>query len=171
MLTIEAYDPAWPRMYVAEANRLRDAFGVDALRIEHVGSTSVPGLSAKAVIDIQVSVRTLDPVGRYTALMESLGYLHVPQGDFTLVYPFYCRPAVWPSTHHVHLCVAGGEPEAQHLAFRDGLRREPALAAEYVVLKRRLAALHHGDTLESREAYSIAKSDFVEMVLARARLP
>jgi GrpB-like predicted nucleotidyltransferase (UPF0157 family) len=78
------------------------------------------------------------------------------------------KPPVWPSTHHVHLCVSGGEQERKHLLFRDCLRSHPATAAAYADLKRKLAAQHRGDTPESRERYSLAKTDFVVDVLARA---
>jgi GrpB-like predicted nucleotidyltransferase (UPF0157 family) len=167
MLTIEPYDPAWPTMFDAEAARLLRVFGPAALRIEHVGSTAVPGLAAKPVIDIQVSLVSLEPAAPLAAALATLGYTFVPLGDFDKVYPFFTRPADWPSSHHVHLCVAGGEQEARHIAFRDRLRNDAALAAEYVQLKRELAAAHHGTTMASREEYSLAKTAFVERVLAR----
>jgi GrpB-like predicted nucleotidyltransferase (UPF0157 family) len=75
---------------------------------------------------------------------------------------------VAPSTHHVHLCVAGSEQERDHFAFRDFLRRDPAVAAEYAALKRELAAAYDGLTLESQERYSLSKTEFVRSVLARA---
>jgi GrpB-like predicted nucleotidyltransferase (UPF0157 family) len=168
MIKIVAYDPAWPAHFEAEAGALRVAFAALALRIEHVGSTSVPGLAAKAVIDIQVSVASLAAPERFLAPLAQLGYLHVPMGDFDLVYPWFVKPHVWPSTHHVHLCVQGDEQERRHLAFRDHLRCHPEVAAEYVALKQTLAAAHHGRTLESRECYSLSKTGFVESVLARA---
>lgn len=168
MITIAAYDGAWPAMFDAEATRLRGVLGALALRIEHVGSTAVPGLDAKPVIDIQVSVRTLAPRNTLDAAMARLGYQHMNLGDFDRVYPFFHRPAVWPSTHHVHLCEAGGEQEWRHLAFRDALRDSAQDAAEYAALKRRLAARHGGHTPASREAYALAKSGFVAAVLARA---
>lgn len=168
MITIVPYEPNWPALFEAEAERIRGAMGALARRIEHVGSTSVPGLAAKPVIDLQVSVASLEPHGRYRETFARLGYAHFPLGPFDLVYPFFQKPATWPSTHHVHLCAAGSEQERNHLAFRDYLRGHPAVAAEYVELKRRLAAAHDGDTLESRERYSLAKSDFVAGVLRRA---
>lgn len=169
MIAISEYDPAWPALFDAEARRLRAAFGPLAIRIEHVGSTSVPGLAAKPVIDIQVSVATLLPHGRYAATMASLGYRHLALGDFDLVYPFFHRPADWPSTHHVHLCESGGEQEWKHLAFRDHLRAHPQAARAYEALKRELACEHDGSTLSSQEAYSLAKSDFVGEVLRVAQ--
>jgi GrpB-like predicted nucleotidyltransferase (UPF0157 family) len=78
MIVIAPYDPAWPAAFAAEAKRIQCAFGDLALRIEHVGSTSVPGLAAKPVIDIQVSVTSLEPRANYHTLMVDLGYTHVP---------------------------------------------------------------------------------------------
>lgn len=168
MIVIAPYDPAWPSRFAAEAERIRQAFGELALRVEHVGSTSVPGLAAKPVVDIQVSVPSLEPRDLYRTRLANLGYTHFPLGAFDLVYPFFKRPAGWPSTHHVHLCVAGSEQERDHLAFRDYLRRHPAMAAEYVSLKRQLASAHDGLTMESQERYSLSKTEFVRSVLGRA---
>jgi GrpB-like predicted nucleotidyltransferase (UPF0157 family) len=168
MIVIAPYDPAWPTAFAAEAKRIQRAFGDLALRIEHVGSTSVPGLAAKPVIDIQVSVPSLEPRASYRTLLVDLGYTHVPLGTFDLVYPFFKRPVGWPSTHHVHLCAIGSEQERDHLAFRDYLRRNPAVAAEYASLKRRLAVAFDGLTMESQEQFSLSKSAFVRSALARA---
>jgi GrpB-like predicted nucleotidyltransferase (UPF0157 family) len=168
MLRIEPYDEAWPEMFSAEARVLRLALGGLALRVEHVGSTSVPGLSAKPVIDIQVSVPSLEPLIKYIEMLERSGYGHVSLGDFDRVYPFFTKPVEWPSTHHVHLCVAGGEQERKHLAFRNFLRAHPDTASSYVSLKKRLAAENDGATLESRERYSLAKTEFVNRALRLA---
>jgi len=168
MITIVPYDSAWPEMFEAEAAAIRRTLGEVALRVEHVGSTSVPGLTAKPVIDIQVSVQSLEPLGQYRSPLGRLGYAHTPLGSFDLVYPFFQKPAEWPATHNIHLCVLGSEQERKHLAFRDYLRSHPRVAAEYVELKRVLAAAHHGATLESRERYSLSKTKFVNAVLERA---
>ena len=168
MIVIAPYDPAWPARFAAEAERIRQAFGTHALRIEHVGSTAVPGLPAKPVIDIQVSVPSLELGDLFHSQLVALGYTHFPLGAFDLVYPFYKRPTEWPSTHHVHLCAAGSEQERSHLAFRDYLRSSPALAAEYASLKQQLASAHDGLTMESQERYSLSKSEFVRSVLVHA---
>jgi len=168
MIEIVPYDPYWPALFETEAARIREAAGALVLRIEHVGSTSVPGLAAKPVIDIQVSVASLENPAAYSELLAQLGYSHVPLGPIDLVYPFYQRPAAWPATHHVHLCVLGSEQERRHLAFRDYLRSHSEVASEYAALKRRLAAAHDGLSLESRERYSLSKTEFVTSVLGRA---
>lgn len=168
MITIAPYDPAWPAMFCAEAANIRRVLGELVLRVEHVGSTSVPGLAAKPVIDLQISVSSLEPMGIYVQLLASIGYSHIPLGEFDLVYPFFQKPAELPTTHHIHLCVRGSEQERNHLAFRDYLRTHPVVAAEYLTLKRQLAAVHHGTTLESRESYSLSKTGFITSVLERA---
>lgn len=168
MVVISEYDANWPVLFEEEAHRLRAAFGSSALRVEHVGSTSIPGLAAKPVIDIQVSVSSLAPHGRYVDAMARLGYRHVALDDFDLVYPFFHRPAEWPSTHHVHLCEAGGAQEWKHLVFRNHLRAHPHVAAQYETLKRELARTHDTSTPQSMEAYSLAKSEFVASVLRAA---
>jgi GrpB-like predicted nucleotidyltransferase (UPF0157 family) len=168
MIEIVPCEASWPTAFAVEASRIRARFGERALRIDHVGSTSVPGLAAKPVIDIQISVVSLRHREVLASEMRALDYTHVDLGDFDLVYPFFKRPATWPSTHHVHLCESGGEQERKHLAFRDYLRSHPAVADEYAELKKELARTHVGLTEQAREAYSLAKSDFVDEVLAKA---
>jgi GrpB-like predicted nucleotidyltransferase (UPF0157 family) len=168
MATLCEYDRGWPDAFRIEAAAIRARLGDRALRIDHVGSTSVPGLVAKPVIDLQVSVVSLMPDPRLHADLAALRYEHVRVGPFDAVYPFFTKPGIWPCTHHVHLCVAGSPQERDHLAFRDYLRLHPSVAAEYGRLKRALAARHHGITLDSQEQYSLAKSSFVNAVVARA---
>lgn len=86
------------------------------------------------------------------------------------MYPFFQKPDTWPATHHAHLCVAGSREERTHIAFRDALRSDPSAQEAYVQLKRVLAAIHHGETLSSREACSLAKTAFVRRILAEAGL-
>ena len=165
MIVIAPYDPAWPLLFDDEAACIREVFGPRALRIDHVGSTAVPGLAAKPVIDIQVSVQSLDKRQLHKELLQQLGYTHFPLGDFDLVYPFFKRPLSWPSTHHVHLCEIGSVQERDHLAFRDYLRANADAAARYAELKRGLAARHHGQTMTSQEQYSLDKSEFIRAIL------
>lgn len=169
MIEIVTYDRAWPRQFAAEAARIRDTMPGLALRVEHVGSTSMPGVAAKPVIDIQVSVASLENLGVYIHPLAQLGYTHIPFGAVDAVYPFFRKPDAWPSTHHIHLCVQGSEHERRHLAFRDYLRAHPEIAAQYVETKRLLAAAHDGMSRESRERYSLAKSPFIDRVLEQAQ--
>jgi GrpB-like predicted nucleotidyltransferase (UPF0157 family) len=123
VIQIVPYTPAWAEAFEAESKELRRVLGARAIRIEHVGSTAVPGLAAKPVIDIQVSVQSLEPPEEFQVALAPLGYKFVSNGDFDLEYPWFAKPGEWPSTHHVHLCVAGAEQEVLHLAFRDYLRK------------------------------------------------
>jgi GrpB-like predicted nucleotidyltransferase (UPF0157 family) len=164
---IAPYDPDWPRAFEHERGRLAAALGAVAQRIEHNGSTAIPGLAAKLIIDIQISVARLSPFDAYAQPLVALGYTHVPHPDDDRC-PFFHRPAAWPHTHHVHVVESGGEEERRTLAFRDYLRDHDDLAREYEALKRALAGRIGFDAAPAREAYAIAKTEFVERVLARA---
>ncbi|MEP6942918.1 MAG: GrpB family protein, partial [Betaproteobacteria bacterium] len=95
MIKIVPYDCGWPSVFEAEAACIRDVVGGLALCIEHVGSTAVSGLAAKPIIDIQVSVATLETLSVYSAPLAQIGYSHIPLGTFDLVYPFFQKPAEW----------------------------------------------------------------------------
>jgi len=163
-LHISAYDPRWVLRFEAERDRIADALGEIAERIEHNGSTAVPGLEAKPIIDIQVSVKYLQPIEAYAAPLAALGYVHVPHADDTFC-PFFHRPSEWPHTHHVHVVQAGGDEERRTLAFRDFLREHNEVARDYARLKKQLAAVTEAADVSSREAYAKAKSEFIERVV------
>lgn len=167
-IEIVAYDRTWPTLFASERKALEKLLGSLALRVDHVGSTAVPGLAAKPVIDIQISVRSLEPRSAYDELLSIRGYVHVPVGEWDRVYPFYQRPAMWPTTHHVHLCIIGSEQERAHLAFRDFLRDHDQEARAYEALKHQLSESTVGTSLTERESYSLAKTDFVSAVVSRA---
>jgi GrpB-like predicted nucleotidyltransferase (UPF0157 family) len=135
-----------------------------AIRIEHNGSTAIPGLAAKPIIDIQISVNQLHPSPRYAEPLAALGYLHVPHVDDAFA-PFFHRPSEWPHTHHVHVVEAGGQEERRTLAFRDFLREHSVVARDYAALKRRLAAFADATSADSREEYARAKGEFIECVV------
>jgi len=166
-LDVVPCDVRWPAVFEAEAARLRSALGSLALRIDHHGSTSVPGLAAKPVIDIQVSVAALQPIDAYGDLLQAVGYVHVPHPDDSFC-PFFHRPHQWPHSHHVHVVQAGGAEERRTLAFRDYLREHRDAAREYEQLKRGLAPQFAAADRESREAYARAKTEFIERIIATA---
>ena len=170
MIDVVPYDPTWPAAFLEERRRLSSVLGPLALRVEHHGSTAVPGLAAKPIIDIQISVESLQPLDRLIRLLAPLGYVHVPHADDGRC-PFLHRPATWPHTHHVHLVEAGSDEEAATLVFRDYLRSHAEAAAEYALLKQTLATRFPGQTPESREAYAVAKGDFVRRMTARGLNP
>ena len=137
-LKIVPYDPRWPLAFAAEAVRLREALGPLALRIEHNGSTSIPGLAAKPIVDIQISVALLQPIAAFGTPLRAIGYVHLPDPDDSFC-PFFHRPSQWPHTHHVHVVQLGGAEERRTLAFRDYLREHGDTAREYEQFKRDLA--------------------------------
>lgn len=166
-LEIVPYDTDWPRAFSVERERIAAVLGELALRIDHNGSTSVPGLAAKPIIDIQVSVARLRLIEAYAPRFADLEYIHVPHPDDAFC-PFFHRPAAWPHTHHVHVVQAGGAEERRTLAFRDYLREHGDAAREYADLKRRLALRYSATELSSRQAYAEAKSDFIARIVERA---
>jgi GrpB-like predicted nucleotidyltransferase (UPF0157 family) len=163
-IAILPYDPQWPIAFARERDRLQAALGGLAIRIEHNWSTAVPGLAAKPIIDIQISVARLQPLDAYAAPLARLGYTHLAHADDDRC-PFFHRPAEWPHTHHVHLVAAGGDEERRTLAFRDCLRAHPDAARDYEVLKHDLARRYGGADAASREAYAAAKTAFVERII------
>lgn len=152
---IVPYKQEWPSRFEAEATRIRDALGDVAVRIEHVGSTAVPGLAAKDTIDIQISVRTMDR-HLYESQLEELGYTSV-WDKATDEHHFFARPyTTRPRVFNVHVCPVGSDWERRHIAFRDYLRANPAAARHYAEFKREIAP-KFSDTLE----YAYAKEEFI----------
>lgn len=150
---IVEYDPAWPALYATEDERLKPFLA--GAELHHFGSTAVPGLAAKPVIDMIALVADLDaPIA---ALVSRAGYQFPQAFNATLTHRrFLCYPSASHRTHHLHLVDEPDELECR-LRFRDRLRADPALAGEYVAMKRTLAQRHRDD----REAYTEAKSGFI----------
>ncbi len=157
------YDPAWPEMFAREAHAL-----ATTLRpwltgpLEHVGSTAVPNLCAKPVIDMMAPVDDLESSRSALEPLEARhGYTYWPyKAD---VMHWLCKPSEFVRTHHLHLVPAASSLFRDRLRFRDMLRRDPDLAARYGELKRGLALRHPHD----REQYTDAKTPFIDEVLAR----
>ncbi|PWT86799.1 MAG: hypothetical protein C5B57_00425 [Blastocatellia bacterium] len=166
-MEIVDYDPDWFGDFEAERQRISRALGSLARRIDHNGSTSVRGLAAKPILDIQISVEHLHPLSTYEGLLATLGYVHVPHSDDSFC-PFFHKPTTWPHTHHIHVVQAGGDEERRTLAFRDYLRANEAVAREYEQLKRELVRRYDTETLSGRERYADAKSGFIERVVQAA---
>jgi GrpB-like predicted nucleotidyltransferase (UPF0157 family) len=147
------YDPAWPASFEVEHRRLAPMLG-DA-DIHHIGSTAVPGLVAKPVIDMMALITDIDaPIA---VLVERAGYQFPRAYNATLSHHrFLCYPTASHRTHHLHLVDEQHELD-RRLCFRDRLRADPVLAREYAMLKRRLASRFADD----REAYTDAKRQFV----------
>ena len=157
-VALHASDPAWAGVFEQERARLHALEPDTFVQIEHFGSTAVPGLVAKPVIDILAGVRTLNGVDGLVERLCDNGYTTSREFNATLAdRRWLMRWKNGHRTHHLHVVVHGGAAWNDRLDFRDALRRDTALAARYAQLKSALAAQHRDD----REAYTEAKAAFV----------
>ncbi len=154
------HDPSWAELYEQERVRLAGIFGEQAVGIEHIGSTSVPGLCSKPIVDVLVGVRELELSKEQVDAMQGLGYEFL--GEYGLPGRLFFRKD--PRTHHVHVVQYGGEHWERQIVFRDTLRSDPEERRRYDEFKRHLAAEGH-----PREAYTELKTPFIREVEARAR--
>jgi GrpB-like predicted nucleotidyltransferase (UPF0157 family) len=160
---IAAYDRRWPARFEQERAALEDAIGEWAVGgIHHVGSTAVPGLDAKPIVDILVGVESLPAARACFEPLAKLGYLHAPYRPEEM--HWFCKPHPSQRTHHLHLAPVGSRRYEEELAFRDLLRSDRETAAAYAALKNRLAVRFADD----REAYTEAKAEFIRVALERA---
>ena len=159
---IEPYKPAWPARFELERAALQGAIGEwVAGGIHHVGSTAVPGLDAKPVIDILVGVQSLEEARSCFERLAALSYLYGPYRVAEM--HWFCKPHPSRRTHHLHLVPTSLPRFRDELAFRDYLRTHRDVADKYAALKRHLAAEFEHD----REAYTAAKSDFISAIVGR----
>jgi GrpB-like predicted nucleotidyltransferase (UPF0157 family) len=162
VVRIAEYDPAWPHCFAELGGRLRDALGSVAIRIDHIGSTSVPGLAAKPVIDIQVSVDRLEPVQPFCIPLQRLGFAY--RSDNPERTKRYFREAPGHPRTHIHVRRAGSFSEQFPLLFRDFLRADTEAAADYEAAKRSLAESYRFDG----HTYTDAKGPIVWQIIRRA---
>ena len=170
-VAVVPYDPRWPEMFEQERLHLLSCLPDDLIRrIEHFGSTAIPGLSAKPIVDILVEVASLDETKqRIVPILEAQGYDYFWRpswGDDTPPYYawFIKRDRNGNRTHHIHMVESHFE-HWDRLLFRDYLKEHPDVAKEYGSLKMRLSGTHQND----RIAYTKAKSDFVMRITAKAK--
>jgi GrpB-like predicted nucleotidyltransferase (UPF0157 family) len=150
------YDSGWALRFEELAARVRAFLGDSVCHVEHIGSTAVPGLTAKPVIDLDVAVRSAIDVPPSIQRLAQAGYLH--EGNLGVEGREAFR---WPpgeERHHLYLLVYGAPEFQRHLAFRDALRADSALRDAYARLKRSLALRHSND----RAAYNAGKGEFIE---------
>jgi GrpB-like predicted nucleotidyltransferase (UPF0157 family) len=160
-VTVVDYDPAWPRLFAEESERIRAALGDAVAAVEHIGSTAVPGLAAKPVIDVLVGLRTIDLTRQQIGAMESLGYEYL--GELGIPGRLFFRKGR-PRSHHVHAVLHESDLWARHLAFRDYLRARPDEAKNYAAFKKTLAAEVAGE----RDGYTAGKDAFATPLQQRA---
>jgi GrpB-like predicted nucleotidyltransferase (UPF0157 family) len=157
---IEDYDPAWPRLFSQLAAKVRAVLGRLAVTVEHVGSTAVPGLAAKPIIDLDVVLGSAADLPEAIGLLAANGYVH--EGDLGIAgrEAFRCPPG--ESRHHLYVLAEGAPELRRHLALRDALRGNDELRDRYAALKRSLAMAYRDD----RSSYTEGKSAFINSTLA-----
>ena len=171
-----APDPEWPRQARRLIARIEAAVGELAVRVDHIGSTSVPDLPAKDVIDVQVTVRSLDDADALAGPLTEAGFPLQPEIRTDNVHPIDPEPQHWEKRYHaaadpgrltnVHVRVEGYPNWRYALLFRDWLRAEPDVRSEYLALKRQVAEIHAADS--SHDNYAEAKEQWFADALPRA---
>jgi GrpB-like predicted nucleotidyltransferase (UPF0157 family) len=158
------YDPSWPKLYNKEKSIIFKAVGHRILAIEHIGSTAVPGLGAKNIIDMMAGVNGLSEANECLAFLDKIGYTEVtPEPDNPEWY--YCLGKHSATIgYHLHLMKFNSDHWRRHLLFRDFLRDNPEVAKEYCNLKKKLAANYGTD----REGYTEAKTAFITSAIKKA---
>lgn len=161
-ISLSQADENWAREFSNEKQRLLAALPGRFIEIEHFGSTAVPGLLAKPVIDILAGLSTLEDADRLIEPLRALRYHYPLEFNRTLLeHRWFMRQHHGKRSHHLHLVVYGGERWKRELGFRDILRSDPEVAAQYARLKGQLAGVH----LNDRERYTDAKADFIANAL------
>jgi GrpB-like predicted nucleotidyltransferase (UPF0157 family) len=160
---VVAYDAAWPATFDAVRDRIAPVLGELAVGIEHVGSTAVPGLDAKPIVDVDVVIRDAGDFDAVAQRLATIGYLHL--GDLGIVGREAFRAPAGSPRHHLFVCASGSTALQAHLTLRDALRADPALAAAYGALKHELAVTFRHD----RDSYTEGKTAFIRTVLLDVR--
>jgi GrpB-like predicted nucleotidyltransferase (UPF0157 family) len=161
-IRVVAYDPQWPTVFGGQARALRAALGEVALRIDHIGSTAVPGLVAKPIIDVQISVAAFEPLDAFRVPLEGLGYVF--RADNQERTKRYFREPPGSRRTHIHVRLAGSFSQQLPLLFRDFLRAHREWADRYAELKLALAQTYARD----RHRYTEEKQPFTWEALAQA---
>ena len=158
------HDPRWRDAFEAEAKHVAAALGENVVAVHHVGSTAIPNIYAKPVVDLLVEVRDIAEVDGRSSAMESLGY--EVMGEYGISGRRYFRKDNREGirTHHIHAFGAGSEEALRHLAFRDYMIAHPSEAQRYSELKRKLAKEHP----QNIDGYMDGKDDFIKEIDRRA---
>jgi GrpB-like predicted nucleotidyltransferase (UPF0157 family) len=153
------YDPTWPDAFSKLASRVKVALGTLVVAVEHIGSTAVPGLAAKPIIDLDGVLTSSADLPEAIRLLAGIGYVH--EGDLGIAGRGTFRSPPDEPRHHLYMLAVGAHELRRHLAFRDALRADIGLRNEYAALKRSLAKAYKGD----RSAYTEGKSAFITSIV------
>jgi len=152
------YSGEWKQIFEQEKSCLHAAVGMYVLDIEHVGSTSIPGMAAKPIIDIAIAVKNFEAAGVCIRPIEELGYEYRGENGIPRRH-FFAKGN--PRTHHIHMNEIGSRDWKEHILFRDYLRKHSGVAKEYAALKMELARLYPKDRLP----YTDGKAPFIKSIL------
>ena len=156
------YQDSWPKQFLQVTEQLRALFPIPGAVYEHIGSTSIPGLCAKPVLDVALGVGALRDAEAASPAFSFVGFTYRPEHEDAIPdRRYFVKPVSTSLRVHLHAVVLGGLVWQQHLHFRNQLRRETRLREEYSDLKRRLAVVH----AQSKDAYTEAKAPFIRQVL------
>jgi GrpB-like predicted nucleotidyltransferase (UPF0157 family) len=162
IIEVVEYDPKWKQKFAGEAGRIKSILGEQAVAIHHIGSTSIPGICAKPIIDIMVEVREISSIDNYNSAMEQLEY--IAKGEFSIPGRRFFLKGLCNRTHHVHIFQSGSDHLVRHLNFRDYMIAHPDDAQKYGHLKRALAVEFRYDI----EGYCNGKDAFIRDIDNRA---
>jgi len=166
-VNVVPYDPEWPRLFEEEKARILQDIGSNVISVEHMGSTAIPGLAAKPVIDILIGVRSLADAPLFIPPLIAHGYEYVSRYENEMPFRRYLHRKVnGEHTHHLHMVEPDTDFYRLQLAFRDYLRAHPEDRNEYAALKLWLAEKYRND----RVAYTDAKTDFIQGILEKCVL-
>ena len=154
-IVVEPYNKKWKAKFKNEKQKLEKIFNDIIIGIHHIGSTAIPGIKAKPVIDIMIVVKNINKVDSYNNAMKSLGY--EPKGEFGIANRRFFQKGGNDRTHHVHIFQQGNKEIKRHLNFRDYMRAHPKQAQKYSRLKETLADKHSHNIRK----YIEGKNDFI----------
>ena len=161
---VASYNPNWKNMYKEESEKIKNILNDIIIDIHHIGSTAIPGIKAKPVIDILVEVKDIEEVDKYNHKMEELGY--EAMGEYGIPKRRFFRKGENNRTHHIHIFQTGNEEIERHINFKEYLIAHPDKAREYSKLKEELVNKYTYDV----ENYTNSKSDFIKEIDRKAKL-
>lgn len=162
---LEEYNPEWPDLFEKEKRLLLDTFGDRIIAIEHIGSTAIPGIPAKPIIDLNVAVPSLNVIDDFIVKLQELGYEYIPERRFA-DRQFFPKGPSEKRTHHLNLVeITSQTGWINQLLFRDYLRAHTDIRDKYAILKRRLAKKY----ADNRDEYTEQKSDFVISIIEKGK--
>jgi len=163
-LGVVSYNPNWKDIYKEESEKIKNVLSDIIIDIHHIGSTAIPGIKTKPVIDILVEVKDIEAVDQYNNTMEELGYEGM--GEYGITKRRFFKKGGNKRTHHIHIFQAGNEEIKRHINFKEYLIAHPDKAREYSELKEKLVNKYTYDV----ENYTNGKNDFIKEIDKKAKL-